>query len=69
MSQKYVTLDEMVKADLERRKTQTIDPAIGLFKNLPLVDWTCVLLERIPITEDIECEIIEPKQLPLKTSE
>lgn len=44
---------------------QTVDPKVGLFKHMHIVyaEWTPEKMSDPIITEDIECEIIEPKKL------
>lgn len=44
---------------------QSVDPKVGLFKHMPIVypEWTPAAMSEPIITEDIECEIIEPKKL------
>jgi hypothetical protein len=67
---KYVSLDKVVKEHIARQK---VDPKAGLFNILQWVIDPSFVSEIFaapppffePIfTEDIDCEIIEPKQLP-----
>jgi hypothetical protein len=63
MEPKFVSLDQVVKEYIGK---QTVNPTIGLFNNLPLVfpELTPDAFFEPIITEDIDCEIVEPKQLP-----
>jgi hypothetical protein len=62
MEPKFVSFDQLVKEQLAR---QTVDPMVGLFNHMKFYYDNSPLAPIQPIvTEDIDCEIVEPKQLP-----
>lgn len=71
MKPKFVSLDQVVKEHIARRK---VDPKVGLFNDamqwFPDYAFVSEMFAGPPpffdpiFTEDIECEIVESKQLP-----